>query len=117
MIFCYDFTPKAKYPRFYQPTVELMQKAAGRAFLTREDLDVFFAMLKQRIDHDKPIGHKASVHVHFSRENAGQVSLESGKVDFQIARIHFQPVQQVLEYSYETGDFFPVNLVKEGGAR
>ena len=117
MIFCYHLSVKAKYPRFYEPAVALMKKADGCAFLTRADLDVFCAMLKKSLDARKPVCHRANICIYFSRENEGQVSIESGKVDFQIARIMFRPVKQVLEYDYEADDFFPVNLVKEGGAR
>lgn len=118
MYYCCNFFAKSKHPEFYKGTIELMRKANHCAFLTSDDLNVFCAMLKKNIDAHKPMGHKAHIEKISQPDGHGQISLESGKVDFQIARLYFYPVNRVLEYDYEAGDFFPVDRIdhiEEGG--
>ena len=118
MIYCSNFSEKSKYPRFYRTAVELMGKANHCAFRDKLDLEIFVSLLKRAIDESKPKDHRARVELTYSRELEGQIAIESGKVDFQIARLYFYPVNRVLEYDYEAGDFFPVDRIdhiEEGG--
>lgn len=119
MVYCFDFFEKSKYPRFYEPVMELMRKANHCAFLNRNELEIFIALLKSALDEAKPKDHRAHVETTWMRELQGQISIESGKVDFQIARIRFSPIRKVLEYGFDAQDFFTVDHIdmQEGGVR
>jgi hypothetical protein len=115
MIYCSNFFEKSKYPRFYRTAVELMGKANHCAFRDKLDLEIFVSLLKRAIDESKPKDHRARVEVTYSRELEGQIAIESGKVDFQIARIYFSPVRSVLEYDTDARDFFKIGLYSQEG--
>ena len=109
MIYCYccDFFEKSKHPKFYDEAVAMMKAVNGHAFSRKEDFDVFVYRLKRKLELSKPSGHKAcvSVNASVSEDRKGQVFIESGKVDGDIARLYFHPVKNVLEYDMDTGRF------------
>ena len=115
MIYCNNYFEKAKYPRFYETALELMRKANHCAFRDHLDLQIFVSLLNRALDESKPKDHRARVELTYSRELEGQIAIESGKVDFQIARIHFSPVSSVLEYDTDARDFFEIGLYSHEG--
>lgn len=103
--FCCDFYEKSKHPKFYDDAISVMRSANEHAFSTKEDFDVFVYRVKRKLALSKPSGHAASVSVNISEDRKGQIYIESGKVDGEIARLYFYPVKSVLEYDMDTGHF------------
>jgi hypothetical protein len=112
--FCCDFYEKSKHPKFYDDAIAVMRSANEHCFSTKEDFDVFVYRVERKLELSKPSGHKAYVSVYTSEDRKGQIYIESGKVDGDIARIYFHPVKSVLEYDMETGHFTGSLFSKEG---
>ena len=114
MIFCCDFWWRTNYPKFYEHTVAIMKGADGRAFLTREDLDVFVEKLRKQLDKDKPKGHTA--HINFrgmDKDGKAQLYLESGRDETDVARLFFHKIKNIVTYGEHSLAVFDV---KKGGA-
>ena len=107
MIFCYHMFWKSKHPKFYAQVVEKMKEANNKAFLNRRDLEMFTHLLREILEQNKPEGHAAKIIL--SKGPEGGIYLQSGKVDDDIARLHFDTFVEILEYDEETQSFFDVS--------
>ena len=118
MIFCCYFWSKNQHPKFYNDTIDMMERANQKAFIAHKDLAAFVRRLKEQIERDKPQNHAAKIECFNFELNAkeGQISLVSGKVDDTIARISYHRVEKILRY-IEVEDRFQdwSDAFKEGG--
>jgi len=108
---------KSKMPKFYEKTVEKMQRADGVAFLSLQDVEDFVVSLRRQLFADKPNGHAA--HIKFSpasvrKNDDGFIYICSGRVDEDVARIYLYPVREIVTFSQLKS--MDLNIqVKKGG--
>ncbi|GEM_PF-2819055 len=92
---------KSKMPKFYEKTVEKMQRAHSVAFLSKQDVEDFVVNLRRQLFADKPNGHAA--HIKYSPVSTGNfegsIYLCSGMPEYDIARIYLYPVNEIVTFS------------------
>lgn len=116
MKFCHYHYEKAKHPKFYDKACELLEKAKNCAFTSQNEVEIFVYMVKKALDENKPEGHPSRL-VHSRSANGGQIFIQSGKLDDDIARLYYDDISRFLEYDSEANDFFDVSeRYEEGGA-
>ncbi len=115
MKFCHYHYEKAQHPKFYDKACELLEKAKKCAFTSQNELDIFANMVKKALEENKPEGHPSQL-VHSKSAGGGQISIVSGKLDDDIARLYYDDISRFLEYYMEAQDFFDVSeRFEEGG--
>lgn len=102
IVFHYYFEKNGR-PKFYQPIVDLM-KAAYKATMDDSTLHAFVYDLRWKLEVVKPSGHGA--YINFSDGPDGFIHLESGKVDDDIARLHYFTIQKNLSWDYSKDLFY-----------
>ena len=116
MKFCHYHYEKTKHPHFYDKACEMLEKAKQCAFTSQNEVDNLVALAKKALEENKPEGHPSQV-VHSKGAGGGQISIVSGKLDDDVARLYYQTVSCFLEYNTEAEDFFDVSeRYEEGGA-
>jgi len=109
MIFCCDFWDRNNYPKFYANTASMMKSMDCNTFLADEDLETFVRNLKKQIEKDKPKGHTAHVYYGGIHDNGrGVISIDSGKGETDIARLHLHRVRKIKTYGFESLAAFDV---------
>lgn len=114
MMFCDYHYEKTKHPKFYDKACELLEKAKNCAFTSQNEVDVFVYEVKKALDENKPEGHPSRL-VHSRSANGGQIRIQSGKLDDDIARLYYAKIERFLEYDLEAQDFFDVSERYEKG--
>ena len=115
MKFCHYHYEKANHPKFYDKACELLEKAKKCAFTSQDEVEIFVYMVKKALDENKPEGHPSRL-VHSRSANGGQIVIQSGKLDDDIARLYYVEIRHFLEYDYVAKDFFDVSeRYEEGG--
>ena len=102
MIFACDFWWRAKSQKYYDFTIALMKGMDNRLLVTTEDLTDFVEHLKRQVGKDKPAGSKA--HIAFSPLDShgnGQVRIDPGKDETDIARLYFHAVKGTVSYQQD----------------
>ncbi len=108
MEFCYYHYEKSKHPKFYDKACALLKKAKKCAFTSQNEVDIFAHMVKEALEESKPEGHP-SLFVHTKSEGGGQMVIQSGKLDEDIARLYYYDILRFLEYDLDAQDFFDVS--------
>ena len=117
MKFCHYHYEKSKHPKFYNKACELLEKAKKCAFTSQNEVDIFVSMVKKALDENKPEGHPSRL-VHSRSANGGYITILSGNIDDDIARLYYDDISRFLEYDLEAQDFFDVSeRFEEGGAQ
>ena len=115
MKFCHYHYEKANHPKFYDKACELLEKANKCAFTSQNEVDIFVYEVKKALDENKPEGHPSRL-VHSRSANGGQIVIQSGKLDDDIARLYYDDISRFLEYDMNAKDFFDVSeRFEEGG--
>lgn len=109
MKFCHYHYEKTKHPKFYDKACELLEKAKKCAFTSQNEVDIFVNMVTKALDEHKPQGHSSKVMHIKSADGDGQITICTGKLDDDIARLYYQPVVQLLEYDHEVKAFFDIS--------
>lgn len=108
MEFCYYHYENTKHPKFYDKACALLKKAKKCAFTSQNEVDIFAHMVKEALEESKPEGHP-SLFVHSKGEGGGQMVIQSGKLDEDIARLYYYDILHFLEYDLDAQDFFDVS--------
>lgn len=112
--FCHYHYEKSKHPKFYDGACDLMAKAKNCAFTSQNEVDIFVHKVKETLEAQKPEGHPSIV-THCKSDNGGQICIQSGKLDDDIARLYYSEIQRFLEYNLDAQDFFDVSERFEKG--
>ena len=116
MKFCHYHYEKAQHPKFYDKACELLSKAKNSAFVSQNAVDIFADLVKKALEETKPEGHPSHL-VHTKSAAGGQIVIQSGKLDDDIARLYYDTISRFLEFDIEVKDFFDVSeRYEEGGA-
>ena len=108
MKFCHYHYEKVKHPKFYDKACELLEKAKNCAFTSQNEVDIFVNLVKQALTDHLPLGHSARV-VHNHDRSGGNITIVSGKLDDDIARLYYADIRHFLEYDTEARDFFDIS--------
>lgn len=116
MMYCHYHYEKTKHPKFYDAACELLAKAKQCAFTSQNEVDIFVNMVKQALEGNKPAGSSSRL-VHTKGKDGGQITIQTGKLDDDVARLHYYPIRKFLEYKLSAMDFFDVSeRYEKGGA-
>ena len=117
MMFCDYHYEKTKHPKFYDQACQLLEKAKNCAFTSQKEVDIFVGMVRGALEECKPDGHPSRL-VHSRSANGGNICIQSGKLDDDIARLYYAKIERFLEYDLEAQDFFDVSeRYEKGGAQ
>ena len=116
MYFFYNHFEQNQHAKFYNLACDLLRKANLCAFTSKNEVDIFVALVTRALQDLKPEGHPAKV-VHTNTLNGGQISIAGKGYDSDIARISYSEITSFLEYDMDARDFFDVSdRLQEGGA-
>ena len=97
LVFCHYHYEKSKHPKFYNSACKMLERAKNCAFVSQADIELFFARVKNALEMSKPEGHRATVQ-HNKGNGGGQITVVSGKLDDDVARLYYQRIEGFLEY-------------------
>ena len=114
MMYCHYHYEKSKHPKFYDAACELLKNGYKSAFTSQNEVDIFVQMVKTVLDEHKPEGHASKV-IHSKGADGGQITIWTGSLDDDIARLYYYPISRFLEYDLDAQDFFDVSERYEKG--
>lgn len=116
ILFCDYHYEKSKHPKFYNSACKLLEKAKYCAFINQNEIDIFVSLCRKALEENTPEGHPSKV-LHSKNANGGQITIWTGNLDDDVARLYYKPISRFLEYDSEVNDFFDVSeQYEKGGA-
>ena len=108
MLFCHYHYEKTKHPKFYDSACELLAKGKDCAFTSQNEVDIFVHLVKEALEEKKPKDHACRVE-HSKNADGGWITIQSGSLDDDIARLYYAKIKKFLEYDLDAMDFFDVS--------
>lgn len=116
MKYCHYHYEKTKHPKFYDDACRQLATAKNCAFTSQNEVDIFVHLVREALDKSKPEGHACRV-LHTIGTDGGQITIWSGNLDDDVARLHYSDISSFLEYDLETKRFCDVSKrYEEGGS-